>query len=206
MDAAAWPSHIKLAVNLSAVQFIKGNLFDVALWRTGGIRFVAGTAGAGNRGDVRCWRKNQVAHLLTVRQLKKSRDLRWCSTIAALGYSSASYLREFPFDKIKIDRDVSCKGLPADATAQRSSHRCWRWRAASRSLPQPRALRAASSSRPCRPAGVDFCAKAFLFGPAGAVFRIRRRCRHSAGEETSRDRYPAPSAIAAGRLPRDNRP
>ena len=30
-DAAAWPTHIRLAVNISAVQFKKGNLFDVIL-------------------------------------------------------------------------------------------------------------------------------------------------------------------------------
>ena len=31
VDAAAWPAHIKIAVNISAVQFNKGNLFDVIL-------------------------------------------------------------------------------------------------------------------------------------------------------------------------------
>jgi predicted signal transduction protein with EAL and GGDEF domain len=31
IDAAAWPPHIKIAVNISAAQFSKGNLFDVIL-------------------------------------------------------------------------------------------------------------------------------------------------------------------------------
>ncbi|MFX8660980.1 EAL domain-containing protein, partial [Acinetobacter baumannii] len=30
-DAAAWPSHVGIAVNVSAVQFHKENLFDVIL-------------------------------------------------------------------------------------------------------------------------------------------------------------------------------
>jgi EAL domain-containing protein (putative c-di-GMP-specific phosphodiesterase class I) len=30
-DAASWPAPLRLAVNLSAVQFNKGNLFDVVL-------------------------------------------------------------------------------------------------------------------------------------------------------------------------------
>ncbi len=31
LDAAAWPSHIRIAVNIAASQFDKGNLFDIVL-------------------------------------------------------------------------------------------------------------------------------------------------------------------------------
>ena len=50
--------------------------------------------------------KNHAAHLQTMRQLKSlgvSMVLDNCGT----GYSSASYLTGFPFDKIKIDRSVA---------------------------------------------------------------------------------------------------
>ena len=102
LDAAAWPPHIKLAVNLSAVQFNRGNLFDVVLCALveSGLspeRLELEIA------ETSLLEKNQAAHLLTIRQLKNlgvSLVLDNCGA----GYSSASYLTGFPFDKIKIDR------------------------------------------------------------------------------------------------------
>ena len=52
MDAAAWPAHIRIAVNISAVQFSKGNLFDLDPVRAGRFRPVAGAAGTGDRGHL----------------------------------------------------------------------------------------------------------------------------------------------------------
>ena len=43
-DAASWPAHVKLAINISAVQFKKGNLFEVILSHAGGDRSYAGAA------------------------------------------------------------------------------------------------------------------------------------------------------------------
>jgi EAL domain-containing protein (putative c-di-GMP-specific phosphodiesterase class I) len=105
MDAAAWPPHIRIAVNISTVQFNKGNLFDVIL------RALVDSGLSPERleleiADTTLLEKNQAAHLQTIRQLKNlgvSMALDDCRT----GYSSASYLTSFPFDKIKIDKPVT---------------------------------------------------------------------------------------------------
>jgi diguanylate cyclase (GGDEF)-like protein len=105
MDAAAWPPHIRLAVNISAVQFNKGNLFDVIL------RALVDSGLSPERleleiADVSFLEKSQAPDLQTIRQLKNigvSMVLDNCGT----GYSSASYLTSFPFDKIKIDKSFT---------------------------------------------------------------------------------------------------
>ena len=56
--------------------------------------------------DTSLLQKDQTEHLATVRQLKNlgvSIVLDNCGA----GYSSASYLTSFPFDKIKIDKSVA---------------------------------------------------------------------------------------------------
>ncbi len=103
-DAAAWPPHVRLAINISPVQFNKGNLFDIVLCA------LVESGLAPERleleiAETSLLEKTQ-AHLQTMRQLKSlgvSMVLDNCGT----GYSSASYLTGFPFDKIKIDRPVS---------------------------------------------------------------------------------------------------
>jgi diguanylate cyclase (GGDEF)-like protein len=105
MDAAAWPPHIRIAVNISAVQFNKGNLFDVILCA------LVDSGLSPERleleiAETSLLEKNEAAHLLTMRQLKNlgvSIVLDNCGT----GYSSATYLTSFPFDKIKIDKSVT---------------------------------------------------------------------------------------------------
>ena len=105
LDAAAWPSHIKLAVNLSAVQFNRGNLFDVVLCALveSGLspeRLELEIA------ETSLLEKDQAAHLLTIRQLKNL-GVALVLDNCGIGYSSASYLTGFPFDKIKIDRSFT---------------------------------------------------------------------------------------------------
>lgn len=104
LDAAAWPAHVKVAVNVSAVQLHKGNFFDVvlcALVETGlsperlELEVPSGAVLGGN----------PAAQLLTMRQLKNlgvSIVLDDCG----MGYSAAGFLQGFPFDKIKIDRPI----------------------------------------------------------------------------------------------------
>ena len=103
-DAAAWPPHIRLAVNISAAQFDKGNLFDVIL-----CALVESGLSPGRLeleiADIRLLERQQAAHLLTIGQLKNlgvSIVLDNCGA----GYSAASYLTSFPFDKIKIDKSI----------------------------------------------------------------------------------------------------
>jgi EAL domain-containing protein (putative c-di-GMP-specific phosphodiesterase class I) len=104
-DAAAWPPHIRIAVNVSAVQFNKTNLFDLILCA------LVDSGLSPERleleiADTSVLEKNQVAHLLTIRQLKNlgiSMVLDHCGA----GYSAGRYLTDFPFDKIKIDKLVA---------------------------------------------------------------------------------------------------
>jgi EAL domain-containing protein (putative c-di-GMP-specific phosphodiesterase class I) len=101
VDAAAWPAHIKIAVNISAAQLSKGNLFDVIL------RALVESGLSPERlelelAETPLLETNQTAQL-TIRQLK---DLGISMVLdnCGAGYSSASYLTGFPFDKIKIDK------------------------------------------------------------------------------------------------------
>jgi diguanylate cyclase (GGDEF)-like protein len=104
-DAAAWPPHVRVGVNISAVQFGKGDLFDLILCA------LVDSGLSPDRleleiADTSLLEKNQTAHLQTIRQLKNlgvSVVLDNCGA----GYSSASYLTGFPFDKIKIDRSIT---------------------------------------------------------------------------------------------------
>jgi diguanylate cyclase (GGDEF)-like protein len=100
-DAAAWPAHVRLAVNISAVQFKKGNLFDVILCA------LVESGLAPERLELEITETslldNQEAHLATIRQLKNL-GISMALDDFGTGYSSVTYLTNFPFDKIKIDR------------------------------------------------------------------------------------------------------
>jgi diguanylate cyclase (GGDEF)-like protein len=100
-DAASWPAHVKIAVNISAVQFKRGNLFDVILCT------LVETGLAPERLELEITEtsllENQEAHLTTIRQLKNL-GISMALDDFGTGYSSLTYLTNFPFDKIKIDR------------------------------------------------------------------------------------------------------
>jgi diguanylate cyclase (GGDEF)-like protein len=110
-EAATWPTNIKVAVNLSPVQFMAGSLVAVV--------FNALTASglAASRLELEITEtvllQNGEATLAT---LHKLRDLGVSISMDdfGTGYSSLSYLRSFPFDKIKIDqsfvRDINENG------------------------------------------------------------------------------------------------
>jgi diguanylate cyclase (GGDEF)-like protein len=103
-DAALWPAHIKTAVNISAVQFKNGNLFDVILCT------LVETGLAPERLELEITEtsllENQEAHLATIRQLKNL-GISMALDDFGTGYSSMTYLTNFPFDKIKIDRSFT---------------------------------------------------------------------------------------------------
>jgi diguanylate cyclase (GGDEF)-like protein len=121
-DAAAWPAHIKLAVNISAIQFKKGNLFEVML------RTLMETGFAPERLELEVTEtsllENQEAHLTTIRQLKNL-GISMALDDFGTGYSSVNYLANFPFDKIKIDKSFTqgvlsrrdCKAVVASTLA-----------------------------------------------------------------------------------------
>jgi diguanylate cyclase (GGDEF)-like protein len=103
-DATSWPANVKVAINISAVQFKKGNLFDVIL------RTLVETGLAPERLELEITEtallENQEAHLTTIRQLKNL-GISVALDDFGTGYSSVSYLTIFPFDKIKIDKSFT---------------------------------------------------------------------------------------------------
>jgi diguanylate cyclase (GGDEF)-like protein len=100
-DAALWPDGVKVAVNLSPMQFKNGTLLQ-------SVRDALGDAGlAPTRLELEITEtllldKSELvtATLHALRALGVHISMDDFGT----GYSSLSYLRSFPFDKIKIDR------------------------------------------------------------------------------------------------------
>jgi diguanylate cyclase (GGDEF)-like protein len=103
-DAAKWPAHVKLAINISAVQFQKGNLFELILYA------LVESGLEPERLELEITEtsllENQEAHLATIRQLKNL-GISLALDDFGTGYSSVTYLTNFPFDKIKIDRSFT---------------------------------------------------------------------------------------------------
>jgi EAL domain-containing protein (putative c-di-GMP-specific phosphodiesterase class I) len=100
-EAAKWPQHIGIAVNLSPVQF-KGPYLTQTV-----INALAHSGLAANRLQVEITESvlliNNESTLDTLHQLR-ALGVRISMDDFGTGYSSLSYLRSFPFDKIKIDR------------------------------------------------------------------------------------------------------
>jgi diguanylate cyclase (GGDEF)-like protein/PAS domain S-box-containing protein len=103
-DAVKWPPHIKVAVNISPIQFRKSNLLDIILC------VLVDTGLPPERLELEITEttllENESQHLGLMRQLKNlgvSISLDDFGT----GYSSLSYLTQFPFDKIKIDKSFT---------------------------------------------------------------------------------------------------
>jgi len=115
MDAAAWPSKLSVAVNLSAVQFRNPMLALSVVSALGQSGLSASRLELEITETVLL--QDDRAVLDTLHQI---RDLgvRICMDDFGTGYSSLSYLRSFPFDKIKIDRSfVSELGKENDCVA-----------------------------------------------------------------------------------------
>jgi diguanylate cyclase (GGDEF)-like protein/PAS domain S-box-containing protein len=100
-EAVKWPSDIKIAVNLSPVQFRSRNLVQVV------ISALAQSGLSPKRLELEITEslflaetEPNIAILHQLRELGVSISMDDFGT----GYSSLSYLRSFPFDKIKIDR------------------------------------------------------------------------------------------------------
>jgi diguanylate cyclase (GGDEF)-like protein/PAS domain S-box-containing protein len=101
MEAAKWPPDVKVAVNLSPVQFRSRNLVQVV------ISALAQSGLTPRRLELEITESlflaDNEANLATLHQLR-SLGVRISMDDFGTGYSSLSYLRSFPFDKIKIDR------------------------------------------------------------------------------------------------------
>ena len=100
-EAENWPTDISVAVNLSPVQFKKGDLVKTVQ---------AALAASGLRPERLELEITESVFLgATADTLKTLHELRAMGISVALddfgtGYSSLSYLHSFPFNKIKIDQ------------------------------------------------------------------------------------------------------
>ncbi|MBA3478014.1 MAG: EAL domain-containing protein [Lautropia sp.] len=101
LDAARWPADIGVAVNLSPVQVKSASLTRLVR------EALQAAALAPNRVDLEITEsvllsENSV-NLATLHGLR-ALGVRICLDDFGVGYSSLSYLRSFPFKKVKIDR------------------------------------------------------------------------------------------------------
>jgi diguanylate cyclase (GGDEF)-like protein/PAS domain S-box-containing protein len=103
-DAKSWPSHVKVAVNLSPVQFKKGNLLDVILC------LLVESGLSPQRLELEITEsvlfENEGRNVTMLHQLKNL-GISIALDDFGTGYSSLSYLTMFPFDKIKIDKSFT---------------------------------------------------------------------------------------------------
>lgn len=109
-DAASWPSHLRVAVNLSPAQFRDVHLVEV-------VRSAMAQAGL----DPSRLELEITEGVLLLDEVRTHETLTRLTAMGiglamddfGTGYSSLSYLRRFPFDKIKIDRSF-VRNVPAD--------------------------------------------------------------------------------------------
>ncbi|HEX3710946.1 MAG TPA: EAL domain-containing protein [Pseudolabrys sp.] len=112
-EAAKWPDDIKVAINLSPVQFRSKNLVGAVM------SAVANAGILSSRVELEITEaillQNNDATLATLHQLR-SLGVGISMDDFGTGYSSLSYLRSFPFDKIKIDQSF-VRGLDKNSDA-----------------------------------------------------------------------------------------
>jgi diguanylate cyclase (GGDEF)-like protein/PAS domain S-box-containing protein len=100
-DAAHWPDDIRVAVNLSPLQFRVGNLLSVVMDALNKSGLPARRLELEITETLLLEKSNEV--LATLHALR-ALGVRISMDDFGTGYSSLSYLRSFPFDKIKIDQ------------------------------------------------------------------------------------------------------
>ena len=100
-EAATWPDHLKIAVNVSPAQFKSRNLVETV------VSALAAAGMAAKRLEIEITEsvmlQDEAGAFLILTQLHDL-GVRLALDDFGTGYSSLSNLRKFPFDKIKIDR------------------------------------------------------------------------------------------------------
>jgi diguanylate cyclase (GGDEF)-like protein len=114
-DAGLWPPDIKVAINLSAVQFRTGNLLDVILCA------LVDSGLPPERLELEITEsvllENESDHRTLLHQLRNA-GISIAIDDFGTGYSSLGYLTTFPVDKIKIDKSFTQGlGKRADCSA-----------------------------------------------------------------------------------------
>jgi EAL domain-containing protein (putative c-di-GMP-specific phosphodiesterase class I) len=112
-QAAEWPSHVRVAVNISPAQFRSRNLLGVVM------SALAASGLEAERLELEITEsvllQDNAANLAVLHSLRDV-GVRISMDDFGTGYSSLSYLRSFPFDKIKIDQSF-VRDLPTDPDA-----------------------------------------------------------------------------------------
>jgi len=112
-DAARWPAHVSVSVNLSPTQLVNKGLLPAVLGA------LASSQLPPDRLELEITEavlmQNSEVTLKVLHQLR-SLGIRISMDDFGTGYSSLSYLRSFPFDTIKIDR-CFIKGLGESSDA-----------------------------------------------------------------------------------------
>ena len=101
MEAATWPDDIRLAVNVSPIQFKSGTLALKIMSALAASGLAAGRLELEITEAVLI--RDDEAALAILHQLRTI-GVRIALDDFGTGYSSLSYLQRFPFDKIKVDR------------------------------------------------------------------------------------------------------
>ena len=113
MDAAQWPDDVRVAVNLSPLQFRTGNLLALV---TDALRQSGLPARRLELEITETLLLEKSSQVLATLHALRALGVRMSMDDFGTGYSSLSYLRSFPFDKLKID-----KSFVRDATATHGS-------------------------------------------------------------------------------------
>jgi len=104
VEAATWPAEVRVAVNLSAVQFRDRNLaMQVALT-------LAQTGLRAQQLELEITERvllNEGGETLAIMQQFNALGVATSLDDFGTGYSSINYLRKFPFDKIKVDQSFT---------------------------------------------------------------------------------------------------
>ena len=104
-DAVGWPSHIKVSVNLSPIQFRRASAVEIMS------RVLRSSGLPPERLEVEVtesvFMQGSAENIETLRQLREL-GISIVLDDFGTGNSSLSYLRMFPFDRIKIDRSFTC--------------------------------------------------------------------------------------------------
>jgi predicted signal transduction protein with EAL and GGDEF domain len=107
-EAATWPDHVQVAVNISSTQLANKNLVNVI------VGAIASSGIKPNRLELELTEsiliKNTFATQATLKSLHEF-GVQFAMDDFGTGYSSLGYLLSFPFNKIKIDRSFIA-GLP----------------------------------------------------------------------------------------------
>ena len=113
-DAAQWPDDVRVAVNLSPLQFRTGNLLSIV---TDALKQSGLPARRLELEITETLLLEKSSQVLATLHALRALGVRISMDDFGTGYSSLSYLRSFPFDKIKIDQSF-VRDLGANPDAQ----------------------------------------------------------------------------------------